>query len=77
MKIVSTRGPKGADVQAIHSGDVIEFRGADGNQSALVLLASEDGLIIDLCDDSTPISVRLDELEDVRVFDPYALQIAA
>ncbi len=75
MKIA--RATEGEDVKAIESGDVIEFRGTEGSQSALVLLASDNALIIDLCDGSTPMSVLASDLEELRVFDPVALQIAA
>jgi hypothetical protein len=55
----------------IRSGDVIEFEGPDGPTSALVLLASDESLIIDLLDGRTPWAVRADELASVRVFDQY------
>jgi len=38
--------------------------------SALVLLATGDAVILDTCDGSTPVVVRLIDLGPVRVFDP-------
>ena len=49
-------------MQAIQSGDVVEFDGPEGPTSALVLLAHDDALILDLLDDSTPVSVLANEL---------------
>ena len=38
--------------------------------SAIVLLAAGDAVILDPCDGSTPVVVRLVDLGPVRVFDP-------
>jgi hypothetical protein len=64
-------------MQTIHSGDVIEFEGENGTTSALVLLAQDDAAILDLLDDSTPVSVLLSQLVGVRRFDPAVLDLAA
>lgn len=53
---------------ALAIGDVIEFEGPEGPVSALVLLAHDDAVIIDLCDGTTPMSVLLEELGDLRVY---------
>ena len=64
-------------MQAIQSGDVIEFEGPQGAVSALVLLAHDDALIIDLLDESTPVSVLVGELTGLRVFVAEAIDLAA
>jgi hypothetical protein len=64
-------------MQTVKTGDVIEFETREGTVSALVLLASNDALIVDLLDGSTPLSVLRSELEGVRVFDPEVLDLAA
>jgi hypothetical protein len=57
-------------MEHLESGDVIEL-GHDGNcVSALVLLAAEEAVILDLCDGSTPFVVKRDELVDYRKFEP-------
>ncbi len=62
---------------SITTGDVIEFADSDGIATALVLLAADDNLILDRCDGSTPFVVHHDELDDVRVFEPGSLELAA
>lgn len=57
----------------LHAGDVIEIDVNGETASALVLLVSSDAVILDACDGSTPFVVRVDELGDVRVFDPAAV----
>jgi hypothetical protein len=64
-------------MQAIQSGDVVEFDGPEGPTSALVLLAHDDALILDLLDDSTPVSVLANELTGLRVFVPESFDVAA
>jgi len=59
-----------ATATRIRTGNVIEMD-VDGNAvSALVLLAAGDAVILDTCDGSTPVVVRLIDLGSVRVFDP-------
>ena len=54
----------------IRTGNVVELD-IDGTAvSALVLLAAGDAVILDACDGSTPVVVRLVDLGPVRVFDP-------
>ncbi|MEO6124204.1 MAG: hypothetical protein ABIR32_10885 [Ilumatobacteraceae bacterium] len=54
----------------IETGDVLEID-RDGEMiSALVLLATEDAVILDACDDSTPFVVRRSDLVDYRLFSP-------
>ena len=56
----------------LHTGDVIEVAVNGTTHSALVLLAAHDMAVLDLCDGSTPIVVKAEELGDVRVFDGLA-----
>lgn len=56
-------------VQAIEAGDVLEVLVDEEWVTALVLLANEDAVILDLCDDSTPVVLRTDELGDYRIFE--------
>jgi len=53
----------------LRAGDVIEVETEGEIVSALVLLVTEDAVILDACDGSTPFVVRADELAHVRVFD--------
>jgi hypothetical protein len=54
----------------LRTGNVIEMD-IDGEAvSAIVLLATGDAVILDICDGSTPVVVRLIDLGPVRVFDP-------
>lgn len=59
--------------ERIETGDVIEL-GRDGELiSALVLLATDDAVILDACDDTTPFVVRRSDLVDYRLFQPEAV----
>jgi hypothetical protein len=56
--------------ERIETGDVLEID-RDGEMiSALVLLATEDAVILDACDDTTPFVVRRSDLIDYRRFVP-------
>jgi len=59
MNAVSTR---------LIAGDVIELDIEDDSASALVLLATDEFVVLDPCDGRTPIVVRLEDLGPVRVF---------
>jgi len=54
--------------ERIETGDVIEIAHAGEWASALVLLATPEALILDVCDGSTPFVVRPDELLEYRIF---------
>ncbi|MBI4883233.1 MAG: hypothetical protein HY826_04180 [Actinobacteria bacterium] len=54
----------------LRAGNVIEIEVEGVAVSALVLLAAGDAVILDMCDGSTPVVVRLSDLGPVRVFDP-------
>lgn len=54
----------------IEAGDVLEILHDGDVVSALVLLAAETAMILDLCDGSTPFVVKRDELVEYRKFNP-------
>ena len=56
----------------IETGDVIELSHDDDAVTALVLLASDDALILDACDGTMPFVLRRDELGSYRKFEPAA-----
>ncbi|MGH2474109.1 MAG: hypothetical protein ACRDIL_02505, partial [Candidatus Limnocylindrales bacterium] len=57
-------------MEKLETGDVIEL-GRDGDSvSALVLLAADEAVILDLCDGSTPFVLKRDELVEYRKFEP-------
>jgi len=62
---------------AIHDGDVIEIDGPHGAVTALVLLATPKMVILDLCDDSTPVVVERASLRPYRVFADASLAAVA
>jgi hypothetical protein len=55
-------------IEEIETGDVIEVANDGEWTTALVLLATPEALILDLCDGSTPIVARREELGEYRVF---------
>jgi hypothetical protein len=52
----------------VEDGDVIEIDGAQGPVTALVLLATDAALMLDLCDGSTPLVLDRANLRTFRVF---------
>ncbi len=54
----------------IETGDVLEINRDGELISALVLLATEDAIILDACDDTTPFVIRRSDLLDYKLFDP-------
>jgi hypothetical protein len=58
--------------ERIETGDVIEMNRDGELISALVLLATDDAVILDACDDTTPFVVRRGDLVDYRLFQPEA-----
>ena len=59
-------------MEHLNTGDVIEVRlkdPADEMMTALVLLSTDDFLILDPCDGSTPFVVQSSELVEYRKFD--------
>jgi hypothetical protein len=59
------------NVELITTGDVIEFVYEGETRTGLVLLSTEMGAIIDLCDESTPLVIPHEDIEDARVFTPF------
>ncbi len=57
-------------VQQLETGDVIELDRDGDPVTALVLLATDEFVILDLCDGSTPIVAKHDEVVDYRKFEP-------
>jgi hypothetical protein len=57
-------------VQQLETGDVIEIDRDGEPVTALVLLANDEFVIVDLCDGSTPFVAKHDELVDYRKFEP-------
>jgi hypothetical protein len=56
--------------ERIETGDVLELDISDTTISALVLLASDDAVILDPCDGSMPFVVRREDLTSYRLFTP-------
>jgi hypothetical protein len=54
----------------IETGDVVELELDGERATALVLLASDELLILDRCDGAMPLVARFDELVGLRRFDP-------
>jgi hypothetical protein len=59
-------------METLETGDVIEIARDGEVLTALVLLAADDALILDLCDGSTPFVLKRDEVVDYRKFEPAA-----
>ena len=59
-------------MERLETGDVIEIVRDGESVTALVLLASEEAVILDPCDDSVPFVLKRDELVDYRKFEPAA-----
>lgn len=61
----------------VQTGDVVEFD-LDGELvTALILLAADDNVILDLCDGSVPMVFQTHELSGLRRFEPALLGLAA
>jgi hypothetical protein len=56
--------------EQIDTGDVIEVRLNGDVVSTMVLLATDEFVILDACDESTPFVVKRDELVEYRKFIP-------
>ena len=66
-----------ANRPTINDGDVIEIDGPDGPVTALVLLANDAMVILDLCDGSTPVLLERSDLRPFRVFSDALLAAVA
>jgi len=58
--------------EQLETGDVIEISLGDDVVTALVLLAADEAVILDVCDGSTPFVFKRDELIEYRKFNPSA-----
>lgn len=52
---------------------MIEIKSGDDVVTVLVLLATDDALVLDPCDGATPFVVNTEELVEYRKFDAEAL----
>ncbi len=59
-------------LEELTAGDVIEVKTAadvgDDVMTVLVLLATDDFVVLDPCDDTTPFVLQMDELVEYRKF---------
>ena len=61
-------------MEKLQAGDVLEIRSADHDViTVLVLLATDDALVLDPCNDDTPFVVNADELVEYRRFDAESM----
>ena len=61
-------------MERLHAGDVIEIKTADHDViTVLVLLATEDALVLDPCNDQTPFVLNAEELVEYRRFDAESM----
>jgi hypothetical protein len=60
-------------MEELQAGDVIEIKSGDDVVTVLVLLATEDALVLDPCDGATPFVLNTEELVEYRKFDADAL----
>ena len=56
--------------EQLDAGDVIEIKLGGDVATTMVLLSTDDFVILDACDGSTPFVVRHDELIEYRKFIP-------
>ncbi len=60
-------------MEKLQTGDVIELKQGDDVITVLVLLATDEALVLDPCDGATPFVLHTDELVEYRKFDPDAI----
>jgi hypothetical protein len=60
-------------MEQLKTGDVIEIKSGDDVITVLVLLATDDALVLDPCDGATPFVVNTEELVESRTFDAESL----
>lgn len=63
------------DPSSLKTGDVIEVDIDGIVETAMVLLASEDMVILDLCDGEVPLVFELKDLHAVRVYKPSSIAV--
>ena len=60
-------------MEELQTGDVIEIKSGDDVITVLVLLATDDALVLDPCDGTTPFVLNTEELVEYRKFDAEAM----
>jgi hypothetical protein len=61
-------------MEHLQAGDVLEIRTPDHDVvTVLVLLATDDALVLDPCNDETPFVVAAEELVEYRRFDAESM----
>ena len=61
-------------MEQLKAGDVIEITTPDNDViTVLVLLATDDALVLDPCNDQTPFVVNTEELVEYRRFDAESM----
>jgi hypothetical protein len=61
-------------MEQLKTGDVIELKTPDNDViTVLVLLATDDALVLDPCNDQTPFVVNAEELVEYRKFDAESM----
>jgi hypothetical protein len=60
-------------MEKLETGDVIEMTSGGDVITVLVLLATDDALVLDPCDGATPFVLNTEELVEYRKFDAEAL----
>ena len=61
-------------MEELNTGDVIEMKTPDNEvMTVLVLLATDDALVLDPCNGDTPFVLNIEELIEYRKFDAEAL----
>ena len=60
-------------MEKLQTGDVIEIKSGDDVITVLVLLATDDALVLDPCDGATPFVLNNEELVEYRKFDAEAM----
>lgn len=56
-------------MEKLNTGDVIEIKSNDDVITVLVLLATDDAVVLDPCNGATPFVLNNDELVEYRKFD--------
>jgi hypothetical protein len=60
-------------MEQLKAGDVIEIKSGSDVITVLVLLATDDAVVLDPCNDQTPFVVNTEELVEYRKFDAESM----
>jgi hypothetical protein len=60
-------------IDKLHTGDVLEIAAGDDVVTVLVLLATDESLVLDPCNGDTPFVLNTEELLDYRRFDAESM----